>query len=567
VFVLLAAPLGHAVAAKTTPTAGSAPASFIVIARPGQFGVAARSVVAVGGRIGRTLGIINGFQAVLPPGAAGRVAAAAGVAGLSRDLEVRAQSTFYDSTTDPDSMYNVARVTGADDFWRAGYTGAGVGVAVIDSGITPVDGLADASRIFDGPDLSFESQADNLIQLDTFGHGTHMAGIIGGRSAAATPGSYATDTTNFLGMAPDATIVSLKVADAHGATDVSQVIAAIDWVVQHRADPGLNIRVLNLSYGTDSSQAYTLDPLAFAAEQAWNAGIFVVAATGNAGFINDKTSTITNPAYSPNIMAVGASDPVGTTISPNDRVASFSSSGNDKRKPDIVAPGTHVVSLRDPGSFLDQMYMSTGAVTDELFRGSGTSQAAAVASGAAALVIQQRPTITPRQLKQLLRQTALDLKNTPRQRQGEGELNLTKTLTTKTPGPASAATASTGIGSLEAARGSSHLVSDGVTLTGEQDIFGNSFDPTAMAQAERNGSSWSSNGDWNGSKWTGSDWHGSKWCGSRWSGSKWSGTDWSSAVWSGNTWDGSAWTAGEWSGSEWSGDTWATDVWASESWS
>jgi serine protease AprX len=523
-------------------------------------------VVAAGGRVGRKFGIINGFQAVLPVRAAGRVAGAAGVVGISRDVEVSAQSTSYDAPSDPDSMYNVARVTGADDYWSAGYTGTGVGVAVIDSGIAPVDGLTDGRRIMNGPDLSFESQADNLTQLDTFGHGTHMAGIIGGRSAAATPGTYATDTTHFLGMAPDATVISLKVADAHGATDVSQVIAAIDWVVQHRADPGLNIKVLNLSYGTDSSQAYTVDPLAFAAEQAWNAGIFVVAAAGNAGWVSDKTSTMTNPAYSPNIMAVGASDPVGTTISSNDRVASFSSSGNDKRKPDIVAPGTHVVSLRDPGSFLDQTYMSSGAVTDGLFRGSGTSQAAAVASGAAALVIQQRPTITPRQLKQLLRQTALDLKDTPRQRQGEGELNLTKALLTKTPGPAGAATPSTGTGSLEAARGSSHLVSDGVTLSGEQDIFGNSFDTTAMAQAERNGSSWSGEGDWNGSKWTGSGWNGSKWCGSKWSGSKWSGSDWSSVIWSGNTWDGSAWTGGDWSGSGWSGSDWSTDSWATGVW-
>src|SRR5438045_846718 len=173
------------------------------------------------------------------------------------------------------SMYNVDRITGATTYWSHGYTGQGVDVALIDSGVAPVNGLTAPGKVVAGPDLSFESQASNLQYLDTFGHGTHLAGIIAGRSDAAVPGSYLTDTTDFLGIAPDARIVSIKVADSHGAADVSQVIAAIDWVVQHRTDNGMNIRVLNLSYGTRTSQGYTIDPLAFAAEQAWKAGVVV----------------------------------------------------------------------------------------------------------------------------------------------------------------------------------------------------------------------------------------------------------------------------------------------------
>src|SRR5207247_1109334 len=111
--------------------------------------------------------------------------------------------------------------------------------------------------------------------------------------------SYPNDTTDFLGVAPDARIVSVKVADSHGNTDVSQVIAAIDWVVQHAHDPGLNIRVLNLSFGTDSTQSYVLDPLAFAAEVAWNRGIAVVAAVGNAGI---SASGLADPAYDPYLI-------------------------------------------------------------------------------------------------------------------------------------------------------------------------------------------------------------------------------------------------------------------------
>src|SRR6059036_3374239 len=141
-----------------------------------------------------------------------------------------------------------------------------------------------------------------------------MAGIIAGRaSAAADPKKYAGDKTNFLGMAPDAKIVSLKVADSHGATDVSQVIAAIDWVVQHKNDNGLNIRVLNLSYGTNSTQWFGVDPLAYAVEQAWSAGIVVVAAAGNSGYQSKGSSpALANPAFDKRIIAVGASDSMGT---------------------------------------------------------------------------------------------------------------------------------------------------------------------------------------------------------------------------------------------------------------
>src|SRR6185437_1256466 len=120
--------------------------------------------------------------------------------------------------------------------------------------------------------------------LDTYGHGTHMAGIIAGHDAGINPATNQGNSTVFLVVAPAARIVSVKVADAHGNSDVSQVIAGIDWVVQHAKDPGLNIRVLNLSFGTNSGQAAGIDPLAYAVEQAWKHGIVVVASAGNTGY-------------------------------------------------------------------------------------------------------------------------------------------------------------------------------------------------------------------------------------------------------------------------------------------
>src|SRR4051812_49124985 len=177
------------------------------------------------------------------------------------------------------SLYATTMISGARRMWARGYTGAGVDVAVIDSGIASVEGLA-AGKVVNGPDFSGGATG---ADTDGFGHGTHMAGII----AANAP--------DLLGMAPDARLVNVKVADAAGNTDVETLIAAIDWVVDHKDSNGLHIRVLNLSFGVQSTSDYVNDPLAFAAERAWKAGIVVVAAAGNDG-PGINVASLTNPA-------------------------------------------------------------------------------------------------------------------------------------------------------------------------------------------------------------------------------------------------------------------------------
>ena len=150
-------------------------------------------------------------------------------------------------------------------------------------------------------------------------------------------------------MAPDARIVSLKVGAADGAVDVSQVIAAIDWVVQHAHDPGFNIRVINLSYGTNSLQDPSIDPLAYAAEQAWKHGIVVVAAGGNYGFQSQRNApALADPAYDSSLLAVGSVDTMGTLATSDDQVPSFSPwpKRGATRGVDLVAPGAHLQGLR-----------------------------------------------------------------------------------------------------------------------------------------------------------------------------------------------------------------------------
>ncbi len=459
----------------STTTEPAVEVSVIVRAAPGGVASAEHAVRSAGGSIGRNLPIINGFVADMPADEVDGVASSSGVTSISPNHTMRPTGLLdgWDHTRDLGSAYFVAQeVTGAGEYWNSGFTGRGVDVAVIDSGVAPVNGLRTRGKLVHGPDFSFESQNVATRYLDTFGHGTHMAGLIAGRDDA-TPAKVQKGDETFVGMAPDARIVSLKVADHTGATDVSQVLAAIDWVVQHRNSDGLNIRVLNLSFGTDGAQDYRVDPLAYAVEQAWKKGIVVVVAAGNGGYGSAK---LNNPAYDPVVIAVGGADGMGTYDWKDDVVPSWSSWGDGTRNPDLVAPGRSLVSLRVPGSHLDQAVPSARVgATPRFFRGTGTSQAAAVVSGAAALIVQQRPGITPDQVKYLLSRTANRLWKADLRGQGAGMLDLKTLRDTSTPSASRAAQIlmpSTGSGSLESARGTNHLVDGSSRLTGERDIFG-----------------------------------------------------------------------------------------------
>jgi serine protease AprX len=457
-------------------------------------------------------------------------------------------------------MYSTAQYVGATSWWNAGYTGEGIDVAVIDSGVSPVEGLDAPGKVLYGPDLSLESQASNLTNYDTYGHGTFMAGLIAGHDDALTAPYANTPASAYRGVAPDARIVSLKVATADGGADVTQVVAAIDWVVQHAHDPGLNIRVINLSYGTNSTQGYGVDPLAYAVEQAWKHGIVVVAAAGNTGYQRGSGAAgLADPAYDPHVIGVGASDSAGTAIVKDDTVATFSASSagcGSCKNPDFVAPGSHLQGLRVTNSWIDANH-TEGFLDSRYFRGSGTSQATAIMSGAVALVLQKYPTMSPALVKRFFQTNALKLGGYDSQAQGGGEIRLgpmakaTPDWSYKPPKYAEA----TGTGSIEISRGQDHLTRDGVTLNGEQDIFGRPVDSSALAAAEASASTWSG-GDWNGSTWSGSTWSASSWSGSTWSASTWSASTWSASTWSGSTWSGSSW-----SGSTWSGNTWASTFW------
>jgi serine protease AprX len=452
------------------------------------------------------------------------------------------------------AMPSVAAAVKADDMWSRGYTGKGVGVALIDTGVVPVQGLTSGNVVL-GPDLSLDSP-NGVGNLDAFGHGTHMAGIIAGNDGTSS---------GFKGIAPQAKLLSVRVGAHDGGADVSQLIAAVDWVVAHRNDNGMNIKVLNLSYGTDGTQDTTLDPLTHAVENAWRAGISVVVSGGNGGSVR---ASLDNPARDPFVIAVGADDIKGTNASTDDVVPAFSSRGSLTRHVDVLAPGQSVVSLRNPGSVIDTEYPAA-RVDSRFFKGSGTSEATAVVSGSIALLLQARPDLTPDAVKAMLMATAGPVLDTPAAT-GSGLINVAAAANALKPLAGQLFGRSTGLGTLEGARGSAHIGYNGANdLTGERDIFGKPWVPSVWAPASSHQTAWNG-GVWNGSTWTGSCFcssspyfSGSTWSGSTWSGSTWSGSTWSGSTWSGSTWSGSTWSGSTWSGSTWSGSTWSGSTWSS----
>jgi len=347
------------------------------------------------------------------------LAADAEVDSVSADAVVRSQ------------MAVTAETTGAQAAW-AGLvttlgrtTGRGVGVAIIDSGVAAHPALAGRVVV----NLDFTDERGRGV--DRYGHGTHIAGIVGARSLGRV--MQGADS----GMAPGAHLLNLKVLGADGAGRVSDVIAAIDWAVQNRQRYA--IRVLNLSLGTAPTQSYRDDPLCQAVERAARAGLVVVASAGNLGQAEDGRTvlgSVTSPGISPFVITVGALRTQGTADPSDDEVAPWSSRGptmvDHIVKPDLVAPGSRILSTAAAGGALMQQFpdrLVDGPGPMDYFSMSGTSMSAAVVSGAVALLLESKPTLTPLLVKLALQGSAEFLPNEGLVAGGAGRLRLEGVLT------------------------------------------------------------------------------------------------------------------------------------------
>jgi serine protease AprX len=289
--------------------------------------------------------------------------------------------------------------------WSSGLNGSGIGVAVIDSGITDQGDFSGAN----GSRVVYSGNFNNDGIDNAFGHGTHVAGILAGDGANSTGSQY---TKTFVGIAPGATLLSFRVLDGNGVGTDSDVIAGIEQAISMQSS--YNIRVMNISLGRPVFESYKVDPLCQAVEAAWQAGMVVVVAAGNDGrdnsFNTNGYETITAPGNDPYVITVGAMKTEGTTTRTDDLIASYSSKGptafDHYVKPDILAPGNLVVSTMPGPMTLSQEYGPTNRVNGDFFILSGTSMATPVVSGAAVLLIQKTPSLTPDQVKARLMKDA-----------------------------------------------------------------------------------------------------------------------------------------------------------------
>jgi len=291
----------------------------------------------------------------------------------------------------PDQVSSVyPQVVKANKVLQQGIAGRGVTVAILDSGIAPdADLVQPTNRI-----LASVNFADTRLTSDPGGHGTHVAGIVAGNGSRSGG--------EFIGIAPQANVVDVRVLGSTGSGRLSSVIRGIEWVLAHRT--AYNIRVINLSFGAPANLPYRADPMSAAVEIAWRRGLVVVAASGNGG---PQRDTVVTPGIDPYVITVGATDDRGTLSRGDDMLAWFSAWGSpdSNAKPDLVAPGRRLVSLRVPGSTLDILFPERVVVAQNgatYFRLTGTSMATGVVSGAAALLLQRRPNLTPDQVKALL---------------------------------------------------------------------------------------------------------------------------------------------------------------------
>jgi serine protease AprX len=362
-------------------------------------------------------GALNGAHYTIPAHKVRELSQDPEVAYISPNRRLHAMLDY----ANPAVNANIAR--------QYGWDGQGVGIALIDSGLEDrpdLDSVNDngpsSSRIvyrtsFLPDTLSYYTQTN-----DTYGHGTHVAGILAGNGLKSTCSRC---SRSFIGIAPKANIISLRVLDAEGNGTDTSVISAIDAAVALAST--YNIKIINLSLGRPIYESYDQDPLCQAVERAWRSGIVVVVAAGNNGRDNsqgiDGYGTIMAPANDPYVITVGAMKDMRTISRSDDLIASYSSKGptliDHIVKPDIVAPGNHVISLIRAGSYI---YRDSSAAINEIansyympgapgtstmyYQLSGTSMAAPVVSGAAALLFQQNPSLTPDQVKARLMKTA-----------------------------------------------------------------------------------------------------------------------------------------------------------------
>ena len=438
----------------------------------------------LGGRVDREIPIINGFSARVPRSAVRALRGTPGVRSVHptaasrcarRPTRSLAPSTTLDTLRGDRRRRHASTAAPSTSRWS---TPA--------SRPTPRSPATSSTA----PTSPSDARVDELRNLDAFGHGTHLAGIIAA-------------------VAPQARVVNVKVADHEGSTSLGRLLAGIDWTVRRGDRDGLNVRVLNLAFGAEVDGSYRNDPLAFAVERAWDRGRH--RRRRPPATAAPTADSLDSPAYDPYVIAVGAEDSGGTATLADDGMALFSSRGSITRGPDVVAPGVAVVSTRVPGSFLDEAFPA--ARVDDGFRGSGTSQSAAVVSGAAALLIGERsqPRRPTRSRRCCARPPARSPAPTRHSRAPAWSTSPPPSRSPSRPARARRFPEARIGGWMRGALRNQYAVEN--------------------PQSNR----WWRSNRWSSNRWASNRWASNRWSSNRWSSNRWSSNRWSSVEWGGGS--------------------------------
>lgn len=476
-------------------------------------------------------------------------------------IEIPDVALGFTSTTGPD---DVPGHTYRDTISAPDNAGDGVVVALVDTGVADVPGVTVSKRI----------NVSDGASGDGYGHGTFMAGLIAGN------GEYP-------GVAPKASILDVQVAEQDGSTSLAKVLAGIQAVADEAAaDP--RVKVLNLSLGSGSPLPPAIDPLTRALDRLWARGVTVVVPSGN-----DGKGTVSSPGVDPVLLTVGATDENRTSGTADDSVAEFSGYGMSYgMKPDIVAPGVSLISLRAPGSIAD-VQNPNSRLGDSYFHGTGTSMSTAVTSGAVAALVGARG-FSPDQVKAALMQTA-DSRTSLGAGAGAGQINVADALAATPkmpkddpnagPKPSDAATWQVFVkawsdGNQSAARAAWNRLSPQTRRWAasfwslealSRAIATGDFSTVEKLGRSWRGSSWTGNAEdtssafWAGRSWRSDEWFQIAWDGRRWHSVDWTGM-WADSVWDGRRWRASAWVSELWLAQLWDGRRWRTDAWTGRSW-
>jgi len=382
---------------STIPVSAEANSIQSYIVQGSDLATVVELVEAHGGQISMELEVINSVAADLDPQMVKALFAEKTITSIFPNENIEA-SSFTSENDIIDTGYPEA--TGANYVTDQGITGQGVTVAILDSGLANYNSLENTTdkqnRILAW--IDFVEGKNNLT--DPNGHGTHITGIIA-NSETGSDGSYN-------GVAPDANLVIVRILDKDGYGTYSNAIQGIEWVIEHKEE--YNIKLINLSLTAEANSPYWADPLNQAVMKAWAAGITVITCTGNTG---PDPLTITVPGNNPYVITVGAFTDAYTPLDmEDDYLASFSSSGptlDAFAKPDLIAPGAHMVSPMSNGNQISKDQDATRVPGTHYYEMAGTSQAAATVTGIAALMYQQNPDLTPDEVKHRLMMTSTSM--------------------------------------------------------------------------------------------------------------------------------------------------------------